>query len=113
MNTSAFENSSLLHPVFWFSGSRRAAQTLLLAVTLLMFGGGSGAFAAEDSVVNINTASAEVLTQMLQGIGMAKARLIVEYRELHGPFERIEELQEVRGIGASTLDKNRAHIVLK
>lgn len=88
-------------------------RVALLAM-LLLFGGvmAGGAF-ADDLQVNINTAAAEELSEALTGVGLAKARLIVEYREMHGPFEHVDELAEVRGIGVGTVDKNRERIVLQ
>ena len=71
----------------------------------------SVATAAEP--VNINLASAEVLAEALQGVGEAKALRIIEYREAHGPFEYIEELAAVRGIGLDTVEKNRDVIRLQ
>ena len=49
--------------------------------------------------VNVNTADAEVLAE-LPGIGPAKAAAIIAYREEHGPFASLEELDEVKGISA-------------
>lgn len=62
--------------------------------------------------VNINTATAEELSKVLTGIGMSKAKKIIEYREKFGPFVSIEQLQEVSGIGQATLDKNIGKITL-
>jgi competence protein ComEA len=41
----------------------------------------------------------EVALQALPGIGPAKARAIVAYRELHGPFASVQALEKVPGIG--------------
>ncbi len=49
--------------------------------------------------LDINQASAEDFAR-LSGIGPALARRIVEFREKHGPFRRVEDLLVVRGIGA-------------
>lgn len=57
--------------------------------------------------VNINTASAEQIAEALTGVGMSKAQKIVEYREENGPFAHVDELVNVKGIGLSTVDKNR------
>ncbi|WP_444917722.1 ComEA family DNA-binding protein [Microbulbifer sp. JMSA003] len=57
--------------------------------------------------VNVNSASATELADKLGGIGKTRAQLIVEYREEHGPFTSIEQLLNVKGIGAATLEKNR------
>lgn len=85
----------------------------LLSVLLLCFSLASPGFAAEQALVNINTADAETLVQVLKGVGPSKARAIVEYRETYGQFEAIEELQAVKGIGPSIVDKNRNLIVLE
>lgn len=53
--------------------------------------------------VNINTAGADVLSQ-LDGIGEKTAEKIIEYREEYGPFNAIEELTLVNGIGEKKLE---------
>ena len=60
--------------------------------------------------ININSADAETLTRELKGIGATKAKAIVAYRDAHGPFSSIDQLLEVKGIGAATLEKNRAKL---
>lgn len=62
--------------------------------------------------VNINSADAETLADVLTGIGIRRARALVEYRTDHGPFESVEELQNVKGIGKSIIKKNRDKITL-
>lgn len=54
------------------------------------------------SPVNLNTADEAALTA-LPGIGVALAARIVEYREAHGPFEAVEDLTNVSGIGQGKL----------
>ena len=56
----------------------------------------------DPSPVNLNTAPAEELTA-LPGIGEELARRIVQYREEHGPFEAVEDLTKVPGIGQGKL----------
>ena len=63
--------------------------------------------------VNINTADAETLAKELSGIGQSKATAIVAYREQNGPYEKIEDLARVKGIGKSTVEKNRPLIILE
>lgn len=62
--------------------------------------------------VNINTASVGTLDECLSGIGPAYAQNIIEYREAHGGFKAIEEIQEVRGIGPKTFGKIRDQITV-
>ncbi|MBF7729302.1 ComEA family DNA-binding protein [Pseudomonas sp. N040] len=63
--------------------------------------------AAQAGVVNLNTADEATLERELIGVGAVKAKAIVEYRAANGPFSSVDELLEVKGIGAATLDKNR------
>ncbi len=56
----------------------------------------------DPSPLDLNAASEEELTA-LPGIGEELARRIVEYREAGGPFESVEELTEVSGIGPGKL----------
>jgi len=62
-------------------------------------------------LVNINTATAEEL-ETLPGVGEVTAQRIVAYREANGPFETIEEIQEVSGIGAKTFEGMREAITV-
>ena len=61
--------------------------------------------------ININTAtSAELDT--LPGIGPAKAKAIIDYRNSKGGFKSINELDNVSGIGKATIDKFRDQITI-
>ena len=57
---------------------------------------------APTELININTADAQTL-QQLPGIGEKRAQAIVDYRESSGPFQSVEELTEVKGIGEGIL----------
>lgn len=92
---------------------QRSGRTLAFLVAVAAGLGANTAFAQTDSTININLATPEVLSEGLVGVGIAKAYRIVEYREAHGPFEAVEELAEVNGIGPSTVDRNRERIVLE
>ncbi len=62
--------------------------------------------------VDVNTASAEEIAAGLDGIGLSKAQAIVSYRQANGKFQHADELVNVKGIGLSTVDKNRDFIRL-
>jgi competence protein ComEA len=60
---------------------------------------------------NINTASVKEL-DALPGIGAKTAALIVEYRQKNGPFKKIEELMNVRGVGEKSFLKLKAQLTV-
>jgi len=62
--------------------------------------------------VNINTADAEELEVMLNGVGPKKAAAIVKFREENGLFESAADLMKVKGIGEKTFEKNKDIIVV-
>ena len=66
----------------------------------------------KDDMVNLNTASAEELTS-LPGIGEVLAARIVAYREEHGPFQTLDDLMQVSGIGSKVVEEIRDRATLK
>ena len=60
--------------------------------------------------VDINTADAETISAELKGVGLAKAKAIVDYRKKHGPFRSADDLSLVKGIGERTVELNRSDI---
>jgi competence protein ComEA len=71
----------------------------------------AGAKAPVTGVVNINSASAAEL-EALPGIGAKTAARIIEYRQKNGPFKKIEELMNVRGVGEKNFLKLKGQIVV-
>lgn len=63
--------------------------------------------------VNVNTADADTIASSLKGVGAKKAAAIVAYREEHGSFKTADELVNVKGIGAKTVEKNREYIIVE
>jgi competence protein ComEA len=95
-----------------------AALSVALALGAGLLSGSSAAMAQDAAPppatsININSADAEAMAAGLKGVGQSRALEIVRYREAYGPFASIEELAEVKGIGKSTLDKNRTLITLE
>ena len=67
---------------------------------------------AKNAKVNLNTADAETLERELQGVGKVKAVSIVDHRTANGPFSSVDDLLEVKGIGAAILEKNRDRLTI-
>ena len=82
-------------------------KSFLVLVTLLF---GMHSFAAKP--LDINAATAEELAAVMSGVGLSKAQAIVQYRTQMGDFTSIEELINVRGVGAALLARNRALITV-
>lgn len=87
--------------------TKNIIAALILALSL------TGLSLADTGSIDINTASVEQLAEGLTGVGESKAEAIVAYRESNGPFEHIDELVNVRGIGLATVDRNRDRITLE
>ena len=77
----------------------------LFAMFLMTFAG----FAA--AVVDLNSATAAEV-DALKGVGAAKAKAIIDYRDKNGPFKSVDELAKVKGFGAKTVDKLRPELTV-
>ncbi|MEM6581530.1 MAG: ComEA family DNA-binding protein [Pseudomonadota bacterium] len=104
------------------AGVRLSALAAVFAFVVLASGfvpGTTTAALAQESEtqapssININTADADTIASTLKGVGDTRAQEIVRYREQYGPFASVDELTDVKGIGKSTLDDNRARITLE
>lgn len=62
--------------------------------------------------VNINEASQAELMK-LEGVGAGAAKKIIAWREAHGPFKRLHDLEKVPGVGREVLEKNHGRIAVK
>ena len=56
------------------------------------------------AVVDLNTATQSEL-EAVKGIGPAKAKLIVEYRQKNGAFKDVDALADVKGFGKASVAK--------
>ncbi len=92
-------------------GIIRKVYFILVLVALVSFMGGL-AGAEEQAKININTATAEELS-ILKGIGEKKAASIMEYRENHGHFTKIEDIKNVKGIGDKIFEEIKDSITIE
>ena len=73
-----------------------------------------GAQAENDSYIRLDLNGATVGELMaLPGIGEKRALAIIAWRDANGPFGRVDDLDEVRGIGPATLDRLRPYVCVK
>jgi competence protein ComEA len=84
-------------------GQAAASAATAAAVT------GPGAGGPAGAPLNLNTATAEQLDQ-LDGVGPATARKIIAYRQQHGGFRSVSELDQVPGIGPKRMAALKDHL---
>lgn len=72
----------------------------------------SKAAEAEKGRISINSAPAEELARVMNGVGLKKAQAIVSYREEYGPFKTLDDLKQVPGMGGALVERNLAHLTL-
>jgi len=108
-----------LLPIFDFSFLRPSSLRALCAGLVLLFSAGlpvTATHAEELPVlpltVNVNTADARTIANVLQGVGLSRATAIVNYRQEHGSFVSVESLREVKGVGQRTIELNATRILL-
>jgi competence protein ComEA len=63
------------------------------------------------AAININTASQQQLEE-LPGIGARTAERIIEFRQKNGPFRKVEELMNVKGIGEKSFLKLKPRLTV-
>ena len=66
----------------------------------------------KDGRLDINTATFEEF-ESLPGIGPATAKRIIDYRDINGRFDIVDDIAEVHGIGDKTIEKLRDKIVAR
>ncbi|HEY8788352.1 MAG TPA: helix-hairpin-helix domain-containing protein [Actinopolymorphaceae bacterium] len=73
--------------------------------------GGAGGSGASTAVVDLNSADLTVL-ETLPGVGPVLAQRILDFRTENGRFTRIDELKDVKGIGAKTFADIEPHVTV-
>lgn len=63
------------------------------------------------AALNINTATQSEL-EVVKGLGPAKAKAIITYRETHGNFKHLDELDNVKGFGKASVEKLKEELAV-
>jgi competence protein ComEA len=63
------------------------------------------------AAVDLNTATQSEL-EAVKGLGPAKAKAIIEYRDANGKFKTVDELDKVKGFGKASVDKLRSELTV-
>ena len=92
------------------SPGTRATSTTSSSVSPVVSSDDSTRTSQTNSVVSLSTATQQEL-ESLPGVGPATASAIVAHRRTHGPFRRVDDLLNVKGIGESKLAAMRSRIV--
>ena len=108
---------------------KKSAAYFLLAVAIVLMAFMAGYFLGRNAVstpvivsklptqasqgkININTATLQQLDE-LPGLGTTLAQRILDYRNIHGPFERLSDLTMVEGIGIDILEKISDYVTVQ
>jgi competence protein ComEA len=83
---------------------KKMGKMLLMLVAGLMT---LPAFAA----LNINTATQAEL-EAVKGVGPTKAQSIIAYREAHGNFKSLDDLDNVKGFGKASIEKLKGELTV-
>jgi competence protein ComEA len=113
-SNSFSHHSTLVKPMSVKSTLRHSLLAIaLLTAAVPAWCAKEAAVAETAKTVNINTADAATLADVLKGVGLAKAEAIVAYRKEHGGFKSAEQLADVKGIGDKLVKANHDRIIVK
>ena len=95
------------------TGGKMKKKLLRIALCILLIGMlVAPVFLMAAEKINLNTATLEEL-MTLERIGPKYAQRIIDYRETNGPFEKIEDIMKVKGIGPKTFEANKDRITVE
>ena len=91
---------------YFFKGKivKKLISSMLVLAALIAF--------PAYSAVNINTATQSEL-EAVKGVGPAKAKAIISYRESKGGFKSLDELVNVKGFGKASIEKLKSDLVVQ
>lgn len=99
----------------WYArGARRSGYYEVTAENLLPAEAAPSPTAAvfvPDTLVDLNTATLADIDG-LPGVGPTRAQAILDYRQTHGPFSRVEDLMKVKGIGEGIFQQLEAYVTV-
>jgi competence protein ComEA len=97
----------------WGKEAKMKKRTFKLAMCILLISMlVAPAFLMAAEKINLNTATLEEL-MTLDRIGPKYAQRIIDYRDTYGPFEKIEDIMKVKGIGPKTFEANKDKITVE
>ena len=91
--------------------SMKTAQTKQVSATPASVSPQTKQARAKSGLIDVNRADSQEL-QMISGIGPSIAQRIIDYRNAHGSFTKIDDLMNVKGIGKARLEQIRQQITL-
>ena len=87
----------------------KAFNIVALVFSLMLYAGSANA----QQAIDINSASAKEIAAAMKGVGEKRAQQIIEYRKANGPYQSIDDLINIKGIGKKTIQANREKIMVK
>jgi competence protein ComEA len=92
-----------------FAHSSRIAVASIIVALLAICSALPAAAADKVEPIDVNKAGVTELMSV-PGIGKVMAQRIIDFREEHGPFSRVEDLLKVKGIGEKSLEKLKPYV---
>ncbi len=103
--------SLLMMSILATSVSLSYAQTLVVAAPLPTTETKVSAKPEVTQQVDLNSATQATL-QTIKGIGPARAKAIIDYRNEHGPFKSVDDLLQVKGVSSNFFEKVRDQLMV-